>query len=189
MSTVSHSVRVAVFDIQTNPPKILFVHQLPRRGLPQKNGKIHRETERYGLPGGHMEKYDESFLMSAIRELHQETGLLLDVRSFSENFAIHLTVRKSHREHCDEYQEHYYFALLPQKHRFGEIREKEEIAEINWFSLDEIPLPTDAIPFSRNQTRGLYALIQHIATKVPQAAPWVTIMEKRTYEYLQLQVA
>ena len=88
----------------------------------------------YGLVSGHLEQ-GETFLQGAIREAHEEIGIIL--RSEDVQF-----VHASHRS-TDGYVYFYFTA----SHWSGEIQNKEpeKCDDLRWFSLKEIPENT--IPY------------------------------------------
>ena len=95
----------------------------------------HADTGLWTLPGGALEP-GESFVQTAARELHEETGLTADRLEALEMFA------------GPEYRFTYpngdvvdYVSVLYRAHGVsGELRpQMDEVLEVGWFGLDELP--------------------------------------------------
>lgn len=205
---ISHTVRAVLVQWNKILKKyvLVMVHQNARKeGYPQKIGPDWFEKERTGLPGGRNDPkifsyWDseanrdilygmidedgrpiiETLIETANRETKEEGGFYLPDDFFSERLSYHTELRTSDREGVDFCQDHYYFGILPEGVIAGEILEKEEIKEVLFIPLNEIPLPKDRIPFSGKQLKGMLALLRSLETKIEDASELVRILEKHS---------
>jgi len=179
---VSHTVKGVYLRIRDGLPELLLLeHKVGRTTDAQKDGSVFREWPRWGMPGGRVEE-NETFEMALLRETQEEIGLELMEGAFE--VVYHDKMRQSKKVGYDQYQNHFFFHILPPETEVGEMEENEEIVRGQFFPLDELPLPDDSLPFTLNQLRGLAGLLGLLAEKNPEAEDWLTIVQKSAYRYL-----
>lgn len=118
-----YTLRCAVYLFLIKNNKLFL---LRRKNTGWKDGE-------YGVPAGHLEK-DETILQAAVRETKEETTVDIDAKDLK---FIHIMHRKGGK---GEYIDIYFTVNKWQ----GEpkIGEKDKSDEVNWFSIDSLPLNT-----------------------------------------------
>ncbi|MCX6735525.1 MAG: NUDIX hydrolase [Candidatus Parcubacteria bacterium] len=181
----SHTIKAVLIRIRNKTPELLLLeHKVREDTAPQKRGGKFKEWRRWGLPGGKVE-LNENLLTTLIRETWEEIHLRLSAEMFKEEHIVHCPIKPSLRAGYDTHQDHYMFAILPQETEIEEIEsDNDEIVRGQFFPLDKIPTPDDALPFTRNQLRGLVEMLRHLIGKVEDADKWSATVEKWAYPYL-----
>lgn len=170
---------------------LLFLHKARENTAPQKNGSFFKEKLRWGFGGGQSELKDKTLPETAIREIKEETktaeGTYLELvpEIFKEEFAVHGPILPSQRDDGSEtFQNHFYLILLPSDTEIGEIDpDNDEIIRGEWFSLDRLPMPDDAVPFTQTQLFAFEELLTILAKKEKGAMEYLEIVQKQIDKY------
>ncbi len=106
------------------------------------------EDGMYSLPAGHTEP-GETFTTALIREIEEETGIVLKPEDVSVSHVIH---RKFGRENIDVFYSVKNWTGIPEN------KEPEKCDDLAWFSVDN--LPNNTIPYIRqaieNSLKGVF---------------------------------
>jgi len=85
----------------------------------------------WALPGGHLNYGKETLEETAVRELREETGVLVDKKDL-EFFGVYSEPKRDPRGH---YITHVYVA----KNHNGKLKADDDATEVRFFSLENLP--------------------------------------------------
>jgi ADP-ribose pyrophosphatase YjhB (NUDIX family) len=204
----SHSAKVVAMclDPEGGLPWIALVHTKKREGAPRKpdrNGKSQKpyiRREGWAVAGGTVEASDYEnvpdngaelknyvFRNAAKRELHREAGIIVPFGAFSEKWSIHVPPVVSDRIGSDYLETHYYLIILETMVQHVPIIETDEVIEMGWFRLDEIPLPDsrkERVASFQKHIQNIEKNLQLLQTRFENADIWLKTFRKRFGPYL-----
>lgn len=114
-----------------NEISVLIINEKKQVLLQKRSATKRFNPNKWGLISGHVDG-DETLIEAAIRETHEEIGLLLnesDLHSFCERELKQEDVNSHFR---------YFFYVNSSKDLKGFIIQKEEVSEIRWFDIDNV---------------------------------------------------
>lgn len=205
----SHSAKVFVMWLDPEAeagtteafPWFAFAHTRERVGAerkPDKNGKrrdpyIRKEalsaaggkvepTDYKNIPEDPAEFKNYAFRNAAQREVRGEMGIIVPIKSFSEKWSIHVPPVESDHKGSDYLETHYYLIFLKTTEQHVSIVETDEVIELVWCRLDNIPLPHSKkpiIPTFPSHIAILGAFLQKLETKFEDADLWIKTYNAR----------
>jgi 8-oxo-dGTP pyrophosphatase MutT (NUDIX family) len=207
----SHSAKVFVMWLDPEGrtgteecfPWFALVHTKEREGAPRKPDVYRRprppyvRREAWSLPGGKVEPIDyeniledtgemrnkRAFRKAAKREVEREAGIILSDKAFSEKLSAHTRPVPSDHADSDYLETHYYWAAAKTKEQHVPIAETDEVIEMEWFRLDQIPLPKPKkgyiATFPSHMEILRVFLLQKLDTKFEDADLWLKAYNAR----------